>query len=197
MPEHNYFPLSGQNHQSSKMITTSLTLHFYKTKQTKSARMSSLVGHFWTANALKYINNINYVTKSNAIHFTNTAFNKNYSILNHSSKKLEEYSSCKFLFQQSLSCNYIFFSDYTGWIVQNSSWQLSQFTLNHLWKLRSQGQFQSPETSPTKPASQGTKLPACFVLNNAKLPSPKPLRCFTIEYTLLANMKSMHLQPGS
>lgn len=88
MPEHNYFPLSGQNHQSSKMSITSLVLHFYKTKQTKSAHMSTLVGHFWTANALKYINNINYVTKSNAIHFTNTAFNKNYTILNHSSKKL-------------------------------------------------------------------------------------------------------------
>lgn len=59
------------------------------------------------------------------------------------------------------------------------------------------GQFQSPETSPTEPLTQGTELPARFVLNNPKLPSPKLLRFLTIKYTLQAHMKSMHLQSGS
>lgn len=50
--------------------------------------MSRLVELFSIVNALKYINNINYITKSKAIHVANTAFSKNDTILNRSSKKL-------------------------------------------------------------------------------------------------------------
>lgn len=50
--------------------------------------MSRPVEFFSTENALKRINNINYTTKSKAIHVPNTAFAKNGTTLNQSSKEL-------------------------------------------------------------------------------------------------------------
>lgn len=64
MPEHNYFPLNPKVH--SVKITkfqkrVQPVLYYISIKQNKQDQpiMTRLLGHFSTANDLKYINNIN------------------------------------------------------------------------------------------------------------------------------------------